>query len=108
MKYLKEIRVSRGKNQYDIANMLGISYQAYAHYEAGRRQPDPGTLKKLADYFGVTIDYLLGRSDAPGLTKPPELDNTRHAFSGGLEGLTQEEVDDVARYIEFIKSKKNK
>ena len=65
MDRLKTLRKQMGKTQTDIANYLGISYQAYAHYESGRRAPDPQSLKKLADYFGVSVDYLLGRDEAP-------------------------------------------
>ena len=64
MNRLKELRKQRKETQVDIANYLGISYQAYAHYEAGRRDPDPATLQKLADFFGVSVDYLLGRDEA--------------------------------------------
>lgn len=58
---LQKLRNEQNKTQKEIANILGISYQAYAHYEKGRREPSPEQLKKLADYFGVTVDYLIGR-----------------------------------------------
>ncbi len=46
--------------QSDIATHLGITRQAYNHYETGRRSPDPEALKKLAKFYDVTVDYLLG------------------------------------------------
>lgn len=48
-----------GIGQQEIADHLGVSYQAYAHYERGRRSPSPDILVKLANYFNVTVDYLL-------------------------------------------------
>lgn len=59
MDKLKELR---GKmTQEQIAKKLGLNRQTYRNYENGDRQPDFDTLTKMADYFGVTIDYLLGR-----------------------------------------------
>ena len=61
MNRLKEFREKRGLTQSEIAEKLGITYQAYAHYEKGRRQPDPEQLKVLADFYKVSIDELVGR-----------------------------------------------
>lgn len=63
MNKLRELRESRKLKQMDIAKHLGITSQAYGHYETNKRQPDPSTLSLLADYFNVTVDYLLGRDD---------------------------------------------
>ncbi len=63
MKTIKSLRLDRDLNQQTVANYLGITQQAYANYERGVRQPDPSTLSKLADFFEVTVDYLLGRTD---------------------------------------------
>jgi len=43
-----------------MADMLGITRQAYSNYEAGKREPDHNTLRRLADFFMISIDYLLG------------------------------------------------
>lgn len=61
---LKELRMQKGCNQTDVAKVLGITQQAYANYETEKRQPDNETLSKLADFFNVSVDYLLGRTDA--------------------------------------------
>ncbi len=60
---LKELRSYKDINQLEIANHLGISRQAYGKYENENRQPDYNTLVKIADYFDVSLDYLLGRTD---------------------------------------------
>ncbi|MFD2924207.1 helix-turn-helix domain-containing protein [Halobacillus naozhouensis] len=60
---LISLRKSKNKTQQELADLLGISRPAYTAYERGNRNPDYETLSKLADYYGVTTDYLLGRSD---------------------------------------------
>lgn len=62
---LKELRTSQNLKQKDIAEALGISVQAYSNYENGNREPDLETLNNLANYFKVSVDYLLGRADEP-------------------------------------------
>jgi transcriptional regulator with XRE-family HTH domain len=60
---LKHLREERHLSQKDIADYLGITRQAVASYELAKREPDYDVLRKLADYFGVSIDYLLGRAN---------------------------------------------
>lgn len=60
---LKALRKKNNLLQKDIADFLKITTSAYGFYEQGKREPDYDTLKKLANYFGVSIDYLLGSTD---------------------------------------------
>ena len=60
---LKELRQDKKALQRDIAEYLGLTIRAYQHYEAGTRYPDFEGLQKLADFFGVGIDYLTGRTN---------------------------------------------
>ena len=60
-----EIKESRGLLQKDIANAIGLSVRNYQRYEKGEQQPTLPFLLKLADYFDVSLDYLVGRSDNP-------------------------------------------
>ena len=59
---LKELRRTRGLSQVALAIELNLTQQAVGKWETGRSQPDPQTLRSLADYFDVTTDYLLGRA----------------------------------------------
>lgn len=59
---IKQLREEKGLSQKDVAEYLGITRQAIASYELAKREPDYEILYKLADYFGVSADYLLGRS----------------------------------------------
>lgn len=60
---LKALRTQQRKTQQEMADLLGISRQGYAKYENNLGEPDNSTLSKLADYFEVSTDYLLGRTD---------------------------------------------
>ncbi|MBQ9544014.1 MAG: helix-turn-helix transcriptional regulator, partial [Clostridia bacterium] len=61
MNFLKTLRTNAGKLQKEVAAYLGVDRTTYLRYEKGESEPDYETLKKLADYFDVSIDYLLGR-----------------------------------------------
>lgn len=67
MECLRELRKKRKLKQSTVAQSLGITVQTYSNYELGQREPPFATLLKLADYFNVTVDYLLGRD--PDITK---------------------------------------
>lgn len=60
---LKELRKADRRSSKEMAAYLGISQRAYLYYESAVHNPDVPGLIKLADYFNVTTDYLLGRSD---------------------------------------------
>ena len=60
---LTEERRRKGVTQSEVAAHLNIAARSYQYYEGGRRRPDYEGLVALADYFGVTTDYLLGRTD---------------------------------------------
>ena len=58
---LAESRKSKGSTQKQMAELLSITPRAWQRYESGDREPNVEQLIKLADYFGVTLDYLVGR-----------------------------------------------
>src|SRR5690625_7462375 len=60
---LKQCRNKKGWTQESISRRLKIKRSTYAKYEIGENQPDHKTLIKLADLFGITTDYLLGREN---------------------------------------------
>ena len=64
-KRLKELRLSHNLKQSDMANLLDISTNSYQRYELEKREPNLTTIVFLADYFDVSVDYLLGRTDNP-------------------------------------------
>ena len=64
-KRLKELREERRIYQRELAEILGMSFRGYQNYETGQSEPKLATLIVLADYYQVSIDYLVGRTDAP-------------------------------------------
>lgn len=62
---LKQLRTEKGLTQKEIAQFLGIATNAYQNYEYDKREMNITVLRTLADYFDVSIDYLVGRSDDP-------------------------------------------
>lgn len=64
-KRLVVLRKNKNVSQYELAKLLNLSRGQIANYEQGKRQPDYDILKMFADFFGVSTDYLLGRTDDP-------------------------------------------
>ncbi|MGE7623552.1 helix-turn-helix domain-containing protein [Viridibacillus sp. NPDC096237] len=75
------LRKQKGKTQQDIAKVIGITRPAYTAYETGKRNPDYDTLEKIADYYDVSTDYLLGRSDSPTLSPIDKDEEEFQAFA---------------------------
>ena len=62
---LQKARQRKNLMQKDVAAYLNLTERSYQHYEGGTRRPNYEILVTLADYFDVTTDYLLGRTDEP-------------------------------------------
>lgn len=62
-KRIRKLRLEQNLKQKDLAAKLGISTSSVGMYEREERQPDAETLKKIADFFNTSIDYILGNSD---------------------------------------------
>ena len=60
-----QLKNERKLLQKDIASSVGLSLRAYQYYEKGQKEPTLSVLLRLADYFDVSLDYLVGRSDDP-------------------------------------------
>jgi len=68
-KRLKQYREENGLSQINVAVACGISERAYQNYEAMKKVPRLEILIKIADYFGVSLDYLVGRTDKRDLNR---------------------------------------
>ena len=66
---LKTLRTQKQVRQKDIAAAMGVSLRAYQYYETDTKEPTMSNLIALADYFDVSIDYLVGRTDNPTFHK---------------------------------------
>lgn len=104
---LRSLRNSLGKTQSEVAKELGISRAAYSHIENNRNEPDNSLLVRMADYYKVTTDYLLGRSVPDWATEEDVMDleetlTTNEIIEYGGKKLTAEEKEQVRRLIEAI------
>ena len=66
---LKELRARRKISQLKLALDLNMNQNSISRYETGEREADYETLLRFADYFGVSLDYLFGRTDNPEINR---------------------------------------
>ena len=119
---LKKLRTSKNLSQSKLSKILGISSSTIGMYEQGRRFPDQTILTKIADFFDVSTDYLLGRNPQ---NPPTVFNNATDAMEfilklptvmayGGYDAtkLSDEEIidfaNDLLQQIELISYKYKK
>ncbi len=61
---LRSLRLDAGKTQVELSQFLNIKHSSYNRYETGVNRPDYETLSRLADFYGVSVDYILGREQS--------------------------------------------
>ncbi|GAA5418042.1 hypothetical protein Pryu01_03124 [Paraliobacillus ryukyuensis] len=88
---LKLLRDKKGLLQKQVADKLGIKSNTLSGYENGSRSPDHKLLNSIADFYNVTTDYLLGRSDDPELTEKEEDEKLYKELDEILDNLPEDE-----------------
>ena len=101
---LKELRVEKGLKQSEVAMAVGISTAVYGYYERGINKPDPDMLVKLADFFGCSIDYLVGREDEDGaiMIYGNQLSKDENQLIDKLRALPEIKKKIAYKYIDFL------
>ena len=66
---LRKLRTERGVTQKQVAEDIGITEVGYRNYEKGHRKPTFAILPIIADFFNVSLDYLVGRTDNPSISR---------------------------------------
>nr|WP_302887354.1 helix-turn-helix transcriptional regulator [uncultured Romboutsia sp.]DAM61416.1 MAG TPA: Repressor protein CI [Caudoviricetes sp.] len=113
-KKLKELRLEKKINQSELGEKIGISPSTVGMYERDQRFPDKDILGKIADYFEVSVDYLLGRTDERNLNKEkPKLDPGIKTIAAHrvnpYEDISEEGINKINEYIEMVRlMEKNK
>lgn len=123
---LTKLRKEKKRTQQEMADYLGITRPAFTAYELGNRQPDYEILKKLANYFEVSTDYILGQTDVRGTfqNKINKQEDTYDSLAEinkmvkefGIEdmgffdidkwkNLSPEDVDEIRRHFEWVAQK---
>ena len=70
IKRLRDLRDDHDKSQREIAEILNMHRSVYRRYESGERETPAWVVVKLADFYNVSTDYLLGRTDVPAPYPP--------------------------------------
>lgn len=86
---------------------LGLSKNSFVNWRDRGNVPSGATLQKIADYFGVSVDYLLGKTEQKEKSPSVSDEEIKFALFGGGE-ITDEMWDEVKRYAEFVKQKYGK
>lgn len=103
---LRRLRMEKGITQKELADRLHISRSTIAGYESLGKEPDGEKLCALADFFGVSVDYLLGVTDSRELTSPAPAAAQRPveaAIAGELGSLSDRQLDRLLGYIQALK-----
>ena len=101
-KRLKQLRAERNLLQKEVADYLGITTSAYGFYEQGEREPSLETLKRLADYFAVSVDYLLGRTNIHTPLPEKVAEKPSNWATSGKAGPDEPLPDDLLNHLEKV------
>lgn len=100
MLHLKEYRKKKNLKQADVANELGISRQAYSHYEVGKRQPDYEILLKLAELYETSVEALITGEEKFGVGFEYKMTDSINKKNNPPK-IVREDVDEL--YNELMK-----
>lgn len=114
---IAELRKKMDMTQEELADRLGITRASLSHYETNRREPDYDTLQRIADFFHVSLDYLMGRTEDPEIQLNEKVNRFVHSlelsdeqvlekFTLTIDGreLTAEEA---RRFIAFVRAERS-
>ena len=104
MKTLKILREEKGLMQKDIASSVNHSITCISDWERGKREPSIDDLIRLADFFGCTVDYLIGREAEDGvvIVSGNELSKDESALIDKLRRLDPLNKELAYQYVDFL------
>ncbi len=126
---IRNIRKSKGLTQIEVADRAQIAVNSLRNYEANKRQPNMEQLRAIANALEISLSDLIWQGEGPakeplhGMATPhgayivsdPESKepfisdkDIRFAFFGGAEEITDEDIEDVRKYAEYILARKKK
>ncbi|MFY0544722.1 helix-turn-helix domain-containing protein [Brevibacillus sp. H7] len=103
---IRVLREKREWTQIQLAEKLGIHNTVLSRVESGEKKSvDDSLISKAADIFEVSTDFLLGKTDdpAPSKKKSERDPHDEHISFFDLEGLSEEEIEEVKKHIEFLR-----
>lgn len=113
---LKKLRKEKKLSQKEVADAIGVARSTYTQYELGDSQPAYEILKKLAEFFDVSVDYLLGidhlrnrPSDAEKFEENiKKLDPKRVILFNDFANMDEEDFEQLVQFAKFLKNKRKK
>lgn len=99
MSRIAELRKRQKLNQKQLGSIIGVAQNTISNWETGKREPDHESLKKMADFFGVSVDCLLGRDEKKPPTKIDEGQLDEQLIQR-LRSLTAEEQSRVDAFVQ--------
>ncbi len=97
----------KGISPSRAAMEMGINKGTVSVWKNKGTTPQAAQLNKISEYFGVSVDYLLGKSSHEGFS-PPSLDELDFALYGETHSLSAEEKQDILDYVRFKKAQKER
>lgn len=101
---IKQLRLQNKLTQEQFGKIFGVKKSTISMYESGKSNPDDHLKLKMADYFSISMDYLMGRSDTR-TSKTTNRNNRYRSKTISLDGLPDNAVKQVEEYVEFIRDR---
>ena len=115
MFHIRELREAKGINMREAARLLNMPYTTYVNYEKGLREPTSEVLIQIADFYGTTIDFLVGRKTgnipssvhSPTETSKytPSDEDIQFALFGGNDEITESMYEEVKKFAAYVKQR---
>ncbi|ESS00644.1 helix-turn-helix domain-containing protein [Limosilactobacillus fermentum] len=96
---IAQLRKSRSMSQFQLAKTLNIATSTLGMYETNKRKPNMEMLEKLADFFGVSVDYLLGRPEKNDNNNTADLADDDTIFTYKGQPLSDDDKEIIRRLM---------
>lgn len=106
---IKFLRERSNLTQLELAKFLNVSNSTLSQYENGQRVPSDEIKIKIAEFFNVTIDYLLGQESKKnkGSSEEPPLSEAQQNLISAVSDLSEEDIKKAIDYVELLKLRRN-
>ena len=115
---IKQLRLEKDISQKDLAEHFNIARSTLSQYESNQRTPSDEMKLKISEYFGVSLDYLLGKTDKKNFDENNFIDKVHETIKNNKlqtiaahyddDDFTVCDIEDIKNFIDFVVSKKKK
>ncbi len=105
---LKELRISKNLSQEELSNILNVRKSSISNWETGKATPTFDMLTKIAQYFGVTIDYLLNftQNDVDNMERLKQALKQAGMWNYAIDDMSREDFEKAMKIIAMLKENK--